>query len=921
MAILYKPDGSPVEVPDEEVAARYLSGELGFDPDKPVPISNGARVGTLPSTSPNLKKALESGWKFDPLALETRQHGGAGEQAKAFGEGVSSIVPGAPLVEEALLQNLPEQQRRARVFPKTKLAGEAVGMTAAALAVPELAAPRAAGLARVVVGGALEAGVQGGVLELNRQILGEESISAEKLASSAGLSAGFGGVASGALHAAGAIASGVMGKGTRAFKPAAAAGPRRGVDDAIEAFNLAAEKDPVGAERAFAGVFGKDKVASAKRLLADKDYRGLAKTALSDVERANIEIADGLESMRTDMDKALSDVVAKFRGEIDPALAIQNPTMARQATFDLAESIRDRIRYMREGNLKGAGGAGEFFGVKQITDLEKQLQRLDEAAGVIEVPTGATMPHPAGATMIGPNGVQPVMVPLMKRALDPQAVVKASTLWKTLDDTRDALWDIAKVNHLMGETEKAAAEEAGTFARFVRDMLEGKTAQFPNGGDPTLFGKAAAAQARKNSLLTRARAASDELGKKFGAGVDSEIVSGDKYLRVAAEKMRGFFGDLSGEAWEPHRRTLAEVLTTWREIGDELINDTGLQQKLAGAYGKTAAMAKLGRAMADMRRLRGIASQGEAVLGHVVGRAALSGMMFGPIIGGPAAVAVGTAAPYVGSAVIALLDSLQRASSGRILGYAATIAKGTRPGRRATVDALSILASAQFSDQPRAKKPKDAREAYARTAADLRAAVKDPAGTLATMRANAAPIALESPSHAEAIVQHGWSKLQYAASKLPPELPRDPLTTLFHVVPPSDSDIADFAQIARAVDDPVGIMEDLAHGSMSLVAARTLRETSPVLFEEMKAAIVNSIQESGKPVPYQTRLRLSMFFGQPLDPTLDASFIGYAQATYAPPPQPPGAPQGTGRSTKELKSVKEAATAMQDMEAADSIST
>ena len=133
----------------------------------------------------------------------------------------------------------------------------------------------------------------------------------------------------------------------------------------------------------------------------------------------------------------------------------------------------------------------------------------------------------------------------------------------------------------------------------------------------------------------------------------------------------------------------------------------------------------------------------------------------------------------------------------------------------------------------------------------------------------------------------------------------------------NDEQIQKIAQIGRALDNPVTVLEDLVNGEISVAAADAIRESDPELFEEMRVALETALAERRQPLSYEQRLQLAMFLGDPsIEPSIAPESIGTLQASYA---QAPGMADGGEmgqplKSTKDLNSIKGAASAMQRLE-------
>lgn len=898
--LAYDPDGNPIEVPDDQAGALYLARKIAFRRGDRLPISNGEKFGTVPSEQ--LHAALTGGWKLDPTgvgsARDQAKYGGLGQQAIAGAEGLASgaTLGGSELLEQGAGVDPAGIEGRKRANPVTSGVANVAGAALPMLLAPEAAIPAeiaegveggsaAVSAARSIAGatpagmvaraggaieralgggaagtiarGAAETAALGGADEATRQMLeGDDAtipVRAQKILSAAGTSALFGGGVSGVFHLAGALASGVVGKGLDAFATKAGASKleRGTLESAIDAVDTKAEDDPTGlVGKLVDALVGKDRRAAGMRLL-DRDTRELARTAESDVNLQTIDTRNAVADLFSTVDNAskrVRDIVKP--ADIDAGLAGVDPTVPRQRAQQLAQAIRARAEEM-------AANPADFFSSAKIEQLASQADKLEKNLG--------------------------------------EATTKQ--IWERLDEVKSNLADVSKIGEGISQTERPAARAAGDFRVAAKDLLE----------DESLFGTAAAAQGRHNELISTWLKAKEPFEEIFGRRVGAK--DGVPIYSIDAGKIEAFFKSLGTPGNEAEKAAFVNMVRAAGEISGRLETDPALQEKLASTLGKTEDMAKLARAISDLKKVKGKAAAVEGVIASPIGRMVLGGFAFGP--GGAIASA---AAPVVGSAVLHLVDQVIARNGEEIRGLARAIAKGSRPATsRAPVAALKVLQSISFTDKV-PKPTRDKQEAFRRVAGEIQSLTSNPARARALMQAKVAPLNGDAPKHAAALVEQGMRAIAIAQTLIPPMLPRSPLQGSLNKPVVSDSDIDQFTEGVKVIVNPMTGLEDLAHGRLSITAARTLRKAYPELFGEMQNEILKAIDERGKDVPYRTRQQVGLFFGMPLDPALDPKFIAAMQASFAPPAQQKPVQL---RSTKELKSISNAATAMQRLEAKD----
>jgi hypothetical protein len=99
----------------------------------------------------------------------------------------------------------------------------------------------------------------------------------------------------------------------------------------------------------------------------------------------------------------------------------------------------------------------------------------------------------------------------------------------------------------------------------------------------------------------------------------------------------------------------------------------------------------------------------------------------------------------------------------------------------------------------------------------------------------------------------------------------------------------------RAVQDPAGVVDDLARGRVTTEQVETLQAVYPGIYRELQQKAQQSLLEhaqAGHPLPFQQRVALGVLLGIDSDPSLAKPAMGHAMATFGKPPAPP--PKGSG---------------------------
>jgi len=131
-------------------------------------------------------------------------------------------------------------------------------------------------------------------------------------------------------------------------------------------------------------------------------------------------------------------------------------------------------------------------------------------------------------------------------------------------------------------------------------------------------------------------------------------------------------------------------------------------------------------------------------------------------------------------------------------------------------------------------------------------------------------------------------RTEYLASKLP----KRPDFTALPMGPdnwrPSDMEMRRFARHVAAAEDPGGVEERLANGTLSPEDADAYKSVYPERLEALKLDLLSRLPELRKQLGYAQRLSLSMLTGVPLVPALQPAILRVLQGQYQNEPNTEG---------------------------------
>lgn len=907
--------GKPVEVPDEQVAEVYRSGKAAFKKGTRIPIiaEDGSNPGSV--LAEDLEDALSIGMRVETATerqsrQDEKKYGSLGQEVITGLEGAAS---GATLglsrvVQEALNNDAASQAGRARTNPVVSVASEiggavlpviateggaapASGARAATL-IPTVGASRAGvGVAKALgagegvvgrmVASGVEAGIQSAGMQLSEDVLEQSPSTPGKFLSSVG----FGGLV-------GSGTAGVLGLAGKFAPRIGGAAPPKGatastLDAAREAIEEGAEADPT----TFAGkiadaVLGKDRARATKKWFGSRETRDLGRMAESDANRMFIDGSAGLMQMADDVQGALDQGMRVIKkSEINAGLAGRDPAAARQRAFELLHGV-DGIRFMAEQMKLNPADFGD---VKQIQQIHLQVKKIEKILGVKRTKDPVT-------------GV-------FTYALDPKKAPSAKEIFEVFDQVRHNFDNIAHLGEAASAIERPAANVAKGLRKGIKEFLE----------DGNMFGSAAAAQAKWNGIAKEFIDAGDEFFETGMFGKRAGYIGGKPDFKVNPGSVEAFFKSLGEPGNELRKASFLKFLEASKRVADEFADDANLQTRLAGTYKQTAEMAKLAKAMATLRQVKGKVTGVEQAVQSSIGRH-LFGAALGGVAGGPLGAVMGAAAPLLGASVIHVLDRAIAQRGAVIARLSKVIAKGRPVRDRVPVIATRVFNENRFSDRKYARPARSKQEGFMRFAAEVTALKEDSKFREETVAASLEPIVEAAPRLAMATLQTWETGFQYIASNMPKSPDVSPFAPPGVKIPPSDEEIDRIANITRAVADPLTLLEDVAAGHATPEARDAVIAVYPDLYAEMREEVAKAMDDAAGTIPYEQRLHLAMFFSfDELEPSLAPENIIAAQQPYLEMPGGPGAPGGPGpgkatKSTKSLKSIAMAASAADRIE-------
>lgn len=154
------------------------------------------------------------------------------------------------------------------------------------------------------------------------------------------------------------------------------------------------------------------------------------------------------------------------------------------------------------------------------------------------------------------------------------------------------------------------------------------------------------------------------------------------------------------------------------------------------------------------------------------------------------------------------------------------------------------------------------------------------------------------PDHQTALAATSTRALQYLQSIKPqPHV----LGVLDKPVPPLPMEVARYNRALDIAQQPAVVLEHIKNGTLQISDVKDLNAMYPALYKQMSQGLSKEIMKNKsneEPIPYKSRIGISLFLGQPLDATMNPSAIMASQPIAQNPQQ--AASQPSGKSMKSL---------------------
>lgn len=143
---------------------------------------------------------------------------------------------------------------------------------------------------------------------------------------------------------------------------------------------------------------------------------------------------------------------------------------------------------------------------------------------------------------------------------------------------------------------------------------------------------------------------------------------------------------------------------------------------------------------------------------------------------------------------------------------------------------------------------------------------------------NTRGIYARSPEVADAMMNSAMESVNFLISKLPKGEVGFDQEVLGKPVDYSDYQVSTFSRYAKAVEDPLSILDDIQAGTLTPQAIESVRTIYPSIMHEIQAQTLDTLSKGELNLNYGQKIQLSMLLGFPVSATMKPGFIARMQA-------------------------------------------
>lgn len=182
---------------------------------------------------------------------------------------------------------------------------------------------------------------------------------------------------------------------------------------------------------------------------------------------------------------------------------------------------------------------------------------------------------------------------------------------------------------------------------------------------------------------------------------------------------------------------------------------------------------------------------------------------------------------------------------------------------------------------------------YDKIVKDVKNLASNPAGIVDHLAHHVGDLGTSVPNVTQGIHTTSIAALDFLNSKIPKSAGNLPLS---HEYVPSTAEKAKFVRYFNAVNNPIGVLSQIKHGTLSNESLEALSAVHPELLNQMRQQVAGEMNGKDEAnIPYSMKMSVAKFLGTPLDSSMLPHVIQANQASLSGPQLGNQAAQPTGR--------------------------
>ncbi len=165
------------------------------------------------------------------------------------------------------------------------------------------------------------------------------------------------------------------------------------------------------------------------------------------------------------------------------------------------------------------------------------------------------------------------------------------------------------------------------------------------------------------------------------------------------------------------------------------------------------------------------------------------------------------------------------------------------------------------------------------------------------------------PAHQAGLTQATTQAMQYLQALKPMPHQTGPLDT---VIQPTAAEQARYQRALTIANSPASVLEHVKNGTIQVTDIADLKAMYPALYDNMSQKLTNEFMnrvEGEEPIPYKTRMGMSLFLGQAMDSSMKPESIMAAQPKPKPQPTQGTSMKNLGKSNSNYMTPEQSAEA------------